>query len=86
MPKFSFSKREGSASVLADVEMEVGPLRIKGFKVMRESAKVRKGDWVSWPSAKSGTRWFPAIVFPVDDDARDKVNEAILKAWNGGVL
>lgn len=75
-------KMLGKGTLKALVDIQLGPLTIRGLRVIEDGAK---GMWVSWPQDRFRTpegfyRYFD-IVQPTREIA-EAVSQAIMKTWD----
>ena len=73
-------KKIEKGALQAFVDVEIGEVQIKGFRVVKQSGQ---GAWVSVPQTeqvKSGEKRYCNLI-ELPDDLKRKVQEAVLAAW-----
>jgi stage V sporulation protein G len=70
------SKGEGNVKAYASVSLD-NEFVVKGLKVIEGE----KGLWVSMPSKKGKDGSYQDLFHPVSKEARDKIVDAVLKAY-----
>jgi len=70
-------ENDGPTKAFCDLTID-GQITVKGFRVVEG----RNGLFAGYPREGKDGKWF-LQAFPVTDDAKEKLNEAVLKAYAG---